>query len=44
MPSTASKAMAQAQLLLRFPLAAGQMDEWIATIQSLIGFVEAVGS
>src|SRR6266536_818485 len=44
MPSTASEAMARAQLLLRFPPAADQMDEWRATIQSLIGFAEAGGS
>nr|XP_040249509.1 skin secretory protein xP2-like [Aegilops tauschii subsp. strangulata] len=44
MPSTATEAMARAQLLLRFPSAADQMDEWRATIQSLIGFVEAGGS
>ena len=33
--------MARAQLLLRFPPAADQMDEWRATIQSLFGFTEA---
>jgi hypothetical protein len=44
MPSTATEAMARAQLLLRFPSAAGQMDEWRATIQSLIGFSRAGGS
>lgn len=44
MPSTASEAMARAQLLLRFPPATDQMDKWRATIQSLIGFAEAVGS
>src|SRR4051812_32475776 len=43
MPSNASEAMAQAQLLLRFPPAADQMDEWRATIQSLIGFAEVGG-
>lgn len=43
MPSTASEAMARAQLLLRFPPAAEQMDEWCATIQSLLGFAEAKG-
>lgn len=37
MPSTASDAMAWAQPLLRFPLVAEQMDEWCATIQSLLG-------
>ena len=31
-------------LLLIFPPAADQMDEWRATIQSLIGFAEAEGS
>src|SRR4051812_39563076 len=40
----ASEAMAWAQLLLRFPPAAEQMDEWRATIQSLLGFAEAGGS
>ena len=44
MPSTASEAMARAQLLLTIPPAANQMDEWRATIQSLIGFAEAGGS
>nr|XP_020152208.1 uncharacterized protein LOC109737488 [Aegilops tauschii subsp. strangulata] len=44
MPSTATKAMARAQLLLRFPPAAEQMDEWRATIQSLLGFAEVGGS
>jgi hypothetical protein len=44
MPRTASEAMARAQLLLRFPPAADQMDEWRATIQSLIGFAKAEGS
>jgi hypothetical protein len=44
MPSTASKAMVRAQLLLRFPPAAEQMDEWCATIQSLLGYAEAGGS
>jgi hypothetical protein len=44
MPSTTSKAMARAQLLLKFPPTADQMDEWRATIQSLIGFAEAGGS
>jgi hypothetical protein len=44
MPSTASKAMARAQLLLKFPPAADQMDEWRATIQILIGFAEVGGS
>ena len=32
MPSTATEAMARAQLLLRFPPAAELMDEWCATI------------
>ena len=36
--------MARAQLLLRFLPVADQMDEWRATIQSLIGFAEAGGS
>ena len=36
--------MARAELLLRFPPAADQMDEWRATIQSLIGFAEVGGS
>ena len=44
MPSIAMEAMAWAQLLLRFPPAAEQMDEWRATIQSLLGFAEAGGS
>ena len=44
MPSTASEAMVRAQLLLRFPPATDRMDEWRATIQSLIGFTEAGGS
>nr|XP_020170472.1 mucin-1-like [Aegilops tauschii subsp. strangulata] len=44
MPSTATEAMARAQLLLRFPPAAEQMDEWCDTIQSLLGFAEAGGS
>src|SRR5215216_5029048 len=43
MPSTATEAMARAQLLLRFPPAAEQMDEWCATIQSLLSFTEAGG-
>lgn len=43
-PSTASEAMARAQLLLRFPPMAEQMDECHATIQSLLGFAEAEGS
>ena len=43
MPSTTLEAMARAQLLLRFPPAVEQMDEW-ATIQSLLGFIEAEGS
>ena len=43
MPSTTSEAMARAQLLLRFPPAAEQMDEWRATIQSLLGFTAAGG-
>nr|XP_020175246.1 bile salt-activated lipase-like [Aegilops tauschii subsp. strangulata] len=38
MPSTTTEAMGRAQLLLRFPPAAEQMDEWCATIQSLLGF------
>ena len=41
MPATAAEAMAWAQLQLNFPSAAEKMDEWRATIQSLIGFVEA---
>ena len=44
MPSIASDAIAQAQLLLRFLQAADQMDEWRSTIKSLIGFAEAGGS
>ena len=44
MPSTAAEAMARAQLLLRFPPAAEQMDEWRATIQSLLDFAEGWGS
>ena len=44
MPSTATEAMARAQLLLRFPPVDDQMDEWRSTIQSLIGFAEAGGS
>nr|XP_020163445.1 guanine nucleotide-binding protein G(s) subunit alpha isoforms XLas-like [Aegilops tauschii subsp. strangulata] len=43
-PSTTTEAMARAQLLLRFSPAAEQMDEWRATIQSLLGFAEAGGS
>ena len=44
MPSTALDAMTRAQLLLRFPPSADQMDGWRATFQSLIGFAEAEGS
>jgi hypothetical protein len=33
--------MARAQMLLNFPPAPEKMDEWRATIQSLIGFAEA---
>src|SRR3954471_6219691 len=36
MPNIATKAMARAQLLLKFPPAAEQMDELCATIQSLL--------
>ena len=43
MPSTTLEAMARAQLLLRFPPMAEQMDEWRATIQSLLGFAENEG-
>ena len=43
MPSTATEAMVRAQLLLKFPPADEQMDEWRATIQSLLGFAEAGG-
>jgi hypothetical protein len=41
MPATAAEAMARAQMLLNFPPVAEKMDEWRATIQSLIGFAEA---
>ena len=44
MPSTTTEAMARAQLLLRFSPAAELMDEWRATIQSLLGFTKAGGS
>ena len=40
----AREAMARAELLLRFPPAAEQMDEWRASIQSLLDFAEAEGS
>ena len=43
MPSATSEGMARAQLLLRFLPVAEQMDEWSATIQSLLSFVEAGG-
>ena len=36
MPGTAAKKVARAQLLLNFPPAADKMDEWRATIQSLL--------
>jgi hypothetical protein len=41
--STATEAMARARLLLKFPPAAERMDEWRATIQSLIDFAETGG-
>ena len=44
MPGIAPKAMARARLLLRFPPAAEQMDQWRSTIQSLLGFSKAGGS
>ena len=44
MPSTAMEAIEQAQLLLRFLLAAEKMYKWRATIQSLVGFTQARGS
>ena len=40
MPETMEETMAGDQLLLNFPPAANKMDEWRATIQILLGFVE----
>ena len=37
-PTTPTEALAQAQLLLDYPPTADKIDEWRATIQSLIGF------
>ena len=37
-PTTPAEALAQAQLLLDYPPTADKIDEWRATIQSLIGF------
>lgn len=41
MPSTVTKAMARAQMLLDFPPKPDKMDEWRATIWSLIKFADA---
>jgi hypothetical protein len=42
MPTTTAEALAQAQVLLNFPPGPPEkMDEWRATIQSLLGFAEA---
>src|SRR4051812_16593946 len=35
-PPTPAEALARAQLLLDFPPAAGKLDEWRATIRSLV--------
>ena len=37
-PATPAEALARAQLLLDYPPTADKIDEWRATIQSLIGF------
>src|SRR3990170_6191757 len=37
-PATAAEALARAQLLLDFPPTADKLEDWRATIQSLIGF------
>ena len=37
-PTTPAEALARAQLLLDYPPTANKIDEWRATIQSLIGF------
>ena len=37
-PATAAEALARAQLLLDYPPTADKIDDWRATIQSLIGF------
>ena len=37
-PTTPAEALARAQLLLDYPPTADKIDEWRATIQSLIGF------
>ena len=37
-PATPAEALARAQLLLDYPLTADKIDDWRATIQSLIGF------
>lgn len=40
MIGTAVEALARSQLLLNFPPTVDKMDEWKATIQSLLGFAE----
>ena len=37
-PTTLAEALARAQLLLDYPPTADKIDDWMATIQSLIGF------
>ena len=37
-PTTPTEALARTQLLLDYPLTSDKIDEWRATIQSLIGF------
>ena len=37
-PKTPEEALARAQLLLDYPPAPDKIDDWRATIQSLIGF------
>ena len=44
MPNTPAEAMAQAHLLLNFPPAPDKMDEWRATIQSLLSFTDTGGA
>src|SRR4051812_16693236 len=38
LPATPAEALARAQLLLHYPATADMLDDWRATIQSLIGF------
>src|SRR3990170_773355 len=40
-PATAAEALARAQLLLDFPPMADKLEDWRATIQSLIGFANS---